>query len=150
MSTDRIEKRIELKAPLARVWRALTDSQEFGEWFRVKLEGPFVPGQACRGNITYPGYEHLRMEVVVRKMEKERLFSFTWHPYAVDPTKDYSAETPTLVEFQLEKSGTGTLLRVTESGFDKIPPGRRDEAFRMNDGGWTEQVKNIRRHVETA
>ena len=150
METDRIEKQIELKAPLARVWRALTDSREFGEWFGVRLEGPFAPGQACRGNITVPGYEHVRMEVVVQKMETERLFSFTWHPYAVDPKADYSAEAPTLVEFRLEKSATGTLLRVTESGFDRIPPGRRDEAFRMNDGGWTAQVKNIQRHVEKA
>src|SRR6185436_2071506 len=150
MKTDRIEKQIELKAPPARVWRALTDSLEFGDWFGVRLEGPFAPGQACRGNITYPGYEHVRMEVVVQKMETERLFSFTWHPYAVDPKADYSAEAPTLVEFRLEKSPAGTLLRVTESGFDRIPPGRRDEAFRMNDGGWTEQVKNIQRHVEKA
>ena len=82
---DRIEKRIELKAPVARVWRALTDHREFGEWFRVKLEGPFVPGQVARGQITYPGYEHVKWEAVVEKMEPEKLFSFTWHPYLVDP-----------------------------------------------------------------
>jgi uncharacterized protein YndB with AHSA1/START domain len=145
--SDRIEKRIELKAPLSRVWRALTDYREFGEWFRVKLEGPFVAGQVSRGQITYPGYEHLKWEAVVQKLEPERLFSFTWHPYAVDPKVDYSKEPQTLVEFKLEKTPTGTRLLLTESGFDRIPAARRMEAFRMNDGGWTEQMKNIERHV---
>ncbi len=144
---DRIEKTIELKAPVSRVWRALTDHREFGTWFRVRLDGPFVPGQVSRGHITYPGYEHLNWEAVVQRMEPERLFSFTWHPYAVDPEKDYSAEPPTLVEFTLEKTATGTLLRIVESGFDKIPAGRRVEAFRMNDGGWSTQLKNIEQHV---
>jgi uncharacterized protein YndB with AHSA1/START domain len=147
MIHDRIEKRIVLKAPLSRVWRALTDYREFGLWFRVKLDGPFVPGQVSRGWITYPGYEHLKWEAVVQKMEPERLFSFTWHPYAVDPKMDYSKEPPTLVEFRLEETKDGTLLTVTESGFDKIPAGRRPEAFRMNEGGWTAQIKNIERHV---
>src|SRR5712671_2149190 len=100
---NRIEKRIELKAPVSRVWRALTDYREFGEWFRVNLEGPFVVGQATRGRITYPGFEHVIMQVTVQKMEHERLFSYTWHPYAVDPKVDYSREHPTLVEFKLEK-----------------------------------------------
>jgi uncharacterized protein YndB with AHSA1/START domain len=145
---NRIDKRIELKAPIARVWRALTDYREFGEWFRVRLEGPFVLGQVLRGHITYPGYEHIKWEVQVQKMEPERLFSFTWHPYAVDPKMDYSKETPTLVEFRLEKTASGTLLVLTESGFDKIPSERRLEAFRMNDGGWTEQMKNIESYVE--
>jgi uncharacterized protein YndB with AHSA1/START domain len=144
---DRIEKRIELKAPVSRVWRALTDYREFGEWFGVKLEGPFAVGQVSRGQITYPGYEHLKLEAVVQKMEPERVFSFTWHPCAIDPKMDYSKETPTLVEFKLEKTATGTLLSVTESGFDKIPASRRAEAFRMNDGGWTEQMTNIEKHV---
>ena len=144
---DRIEKRIELKAPVSRVWRALTDYREFGKWFRVKLDGPFVAGQVSLGHITYPGYEHLKWEAVVQAIEPERLFSFTWHPYAVDPQKDYSAETPTLVEFRLEKTQAGTLLVVTESGFDKIPAGRRAEAFRMNDGGWAQQTKNIAAYV---
>jgi len=147
---DRIEKRIELKAPVSRVWRALTDYREFGTWFQVKLDGPFVAGQISRGHITYPGYEHLKWEVVVQKMEPERLFSFTWHPYAVDPKKDYSQETPTLVEFRLEKTAAGTLLVVTESGFDKIPRDRRQEAFRKNDGGWAQQMKNIELHVTQA
>lgn len=144
---DRIEKRIELKAPVSRVWRALTDYREFGDWFRVKLDGPFVPGEVSRGHITYPGYEHLKWEAVVQKMEPERLFSFTWHPYAVDPGVDYSQEPPTLVEFRLEETTGGTLLLVTESGFDKIPSNRRLEAFTRNDGGWTAQMKNIQSHV---
>jgi uncharacterized protein YndB with AHSA1/START domain len=145
--TDRIEKRIELKAPVSRVWRALTDYREFGEWFRIKLDGPFLPGQVSRGHITYPGYEHVQWEAVVQKMEPERLFSFTWHPYAVDAGVDYSQETPTLVEFRLEPTGGGTRLLLVESGFDKIPSGRRLEAFRRNEGGWTEQMKNIENHV---
>ena len=144
---DRIEKRIELKAPVARVWRALTDYREFGEWFLVKIDGPFVPGDVSRGHITHPGYEHLQWEAVVKAMEPERLFSFTWHPYAIDPKVDYSTEPQTLVEFRLEKTASGTLLTVTESGFDKIPAGRRAEAFRMNDNGWAQQMKNIERHV---
>ena len=90
----RIEKRIELKAPVSRVWRALTDYREFGEWFRVKLDGPFVPGQVSTGHITYPGYEHLSWEAVVQQMEPERFFSYTWHPYAIDPKADYSEERP--------------------------------------------------------
>jgi uncharacterized protein YndB with AHSA1/START domain len=145
--TDRIAKTIELRAPVSRVWRALTDHNEFGQWFRVRLDGPFAPGQVSRGQITHPGYEHLRWEAVVQTMEPERLFSFTWHPYAVDPKQDYSSEPPTLVEFSLEETGAGTLLRVVESGFDKLPPHRRDEAFRMNEGGWTAQLGNIARHV---
>ena len=145
--TDRIEKQIELKAPVARVWRALTDHREFGEWFRVKIDGPFVPGEVSRGNVTYPGYEHLKWEAVVKAMEPERLFSFTWHPAAVDPNVDYSKEPQTLVEFRLEKTAEGTRLTVTESGFDKIPAGRRPEAFRMNEGGWAEQMKNIERYL---
>ena len=144
---EKIEKRIELKAPVSRAWRALTDYREFGEWFRVKLDGPFVSGQVSRGHITYPGYEHLKWEAVVQKIEPERLFSFTWHPYAVDPKTDYSKETPTLVEFKLEKTATGTLLLLSESGFDKIPKDRQFEAFRRNDGGWTEQMNNIEKHV---
>jgi uncharacterized protein YndB with AHSA1/START domain len=144
---DRIEKRIELNAPISRVWRALTDYREFGEWFLVKLDGPFVPGQVSRGHITYPGYEHVQWEVVVQKMESERLFSFTWHPYAIDPKMDYSKESSTLVEFRLEKTASGTLLLLTESGFEDIPENRRAEAFLRNDGGWTEQMKNIEKHV---
>jgi uncharacterized protein YndB with AHSA1/START domain len=145
---DRIEQRIELTAPVSRVWRALTDHREFGAWFRVALEGPFVPGKEARGRITWPGAEHLTMSATVQRMEPERLFSFTWHPYAIDPNQDYSGEPPTLVEFTLEKIATGTRLRIVESGFDKLPAKRRDEAFRMNDRGWSGQSENIARHVE--
>lgn len=148
---DRIEKRIELKAPISRVWRALTDYREFGEWFRVKIDGPFVVGQVSRGHMTYPGYEHVKWEAVVQKMEPERLFSFTWpHPQSFDKTdspQDYSNEPKTLVEFRLEKTATGTLLIVTESGFDKLPSDRRLDAFRRNEGGWTQQMKNIENYV---
>jgi uncharacterized protein YndB with AHSA1/START domain len=146
--SDRIEKVVDLAAPVSRVWRALTDHREFGAWFRVRLEGPFVPGQASRGQITYPGYEHVRWEAVVQTMEPEQRFSFTWHPYAVDPKADYSGEPPTLVEFTLEQIPTGTRLRIVESGFDKLPVHRRDEAFRMNEGGWSARAENIARHVE--
>lgn len=145
---DRIEKRIELKAPVSRVWRALTDHREFGEWFRVKLDGPFEPGAVSRGHMTYPGYEHLAWEATVQAMEPERRFSFTWHPYAIDPDADYSHEPTTLVEFRLEPTDGGTLLTVTESGFDAIPKDRRSEAFRMNEGGWEIQMTNIGNHVE--
>jgi len=152
---DRIEKRIELKAPISRVWRAVTDYREFGEWFRVKLDGPFVPGQVSRGQITYPGYEHLKWEAVVKKMEPERLFSFTWpHPNSLDKAEyaqgDDSKDPTTLVEFRLEKTATGTLLVLTESGFDNIPGDFRLEAFRRNEGGWAEQMKNIERYVAKA
>jgi uncharacterized protein YndB with AHSA1/START domain len=146
--TDRIEKRIELKAPLSRVWRALTDHREFGAWFRVRLESPFQVGRVARGQITYPGYEHVKWEATIEVMEPERLFAFAWHPYAVDPTVDYSTEPTTRVEFRLEPRGAGTLLIVTESGFDAIPKERRFEAYRMNDGGWSEQMTNIASHVE--
>ena len=148
--SDRIEKRIELNAPVSRVWRAITDYREFGEWFRVRLEGPFVVGEVSRGHITYPGYEHLKWEAVVTRMEPERLFAFTWHPYAVEEGVDYSKEPPTVVEFRLSETATGTLLAVTESGFDKLPAKRRDLAFRMNEGGWAAQVKNIEDYVTKA
>jgi uncharacterized protein YndB with AHSA1/START domain len=142
-----IDKRIDLRAPVARVWKALTDHREFGQWFGVDLEQPFAVGRVSRGHITYPGYEHLILQATVVAMEPERLFSFRWHPYAVDPAVDYSSELPTLVEFRLETIADGTRLRVTESGFEKIPAGRRPLALRMNDGGWAEQMKNIERHV---
>ncbi|HKD03865.1 MAG TPA: SRPBCC family protein [Terriglobales bacterium] len=144
---DRVEKRLELKAPVSRVWQALTDYRQFGEWFQVKIDGPFVAGEVSRGHITYPGYEHVRWEAVIQKIEPQRLFSFTWHPYAIDPKVDYSNETPTLVEFRLEKTASGTLLLLTESGFDKVPGHRREEAYRKNDGGWTQQMQNIEKYV---
>src|SRR5262245_4436276 len=144
---DRIEKRILLKAPVSRVWCALTDYREFGTWFHVALEGPFVPGQEVRGRITWPEAEHLTMTATVQRMEPERLFSFTWHPYAIDPAVDYSSEPTTLVEFTLEPVTEGTLLVVVESGFAALPPHRRDEAFRMNEQGWSIQAANIAEYV---
>lgn len=146
-TTDRIEKQIELKAPVARVWRALTDHKEFGAWFGVHLDAPFVPGKKSRGQVTCSGYEHVVMEVVVDEMTPERVFSYRWHPAALDPNVDYTTETPTLVEFRLEPRGDGTMLHVTESGFDAIPAARRDEAFRMNEHGWSAQINNIRDYV---
>lgn len=151
ITNDRIEKRIELHASLDRVWRALTDYREFGEWFGVKIDRPFVTGQVSKGHITHPGYEHVRWEAVVQKMETERLFSFTWaHPKSLekaDYSSDYSREPTTLVEFRLEKIPAGTLLVVTESGFDKLPADRRIDAFRRNEGGWSAQMKNIESYV---
>lgn len=148
--SDRIEKQMELKAPLSRVWRALTDYREFGEWFRVKLDGPFVPGQVSRGHITYPGYEHVQWEARVQKMEPERLFSFTWpHPKSIEAA-EYSPspdDPATLVEFRLEPTKAGTLLRLIESGFDRLPADRRLQDFRRNEGGWSEQMKNIESYV---
>lgn len=148
--SDRIEKSIDLKAPQGRVWKALTDHREFGTWFGVRLDGPFKPGQPSTGQITIKGFDHVRWSAVVQKIEPERYFSYTWHPYAIDPKVDYSGEPSTLVEFFLEKSAKGTLVRVVESGFDKLPPERRDIAFRMNDGGWAAQLGNIAKHVETS
>ncbi len=147
---DRIEKRVHLRAPRARVWRALTESQEFGAWFKVSFEQPFVPGVEIKGRITHPGYEHLVIGLLVEKMEPERYFSYRWHPHAVDPTHDYSREPRTLVEFTLEESAGGTTLTVAESGFEGIPLTRRAEALKGNDSGWAHQVTAIgdylRRH----
>ena len=146
-STDRIEKTVVLKAPQSRVWRALTDATQFGAWFRVNLEGEFEEGATVRGRITHPGYEHVTMEMLVERIQPEHLFSYRWHPYAVEPGVDYSAEPTTLVEFRLDAVEGGTRLTVVESGFDRLPGARRDEAFRMNDGGWAAQLQNIERHV---
>ncbi|MBA3895759.1 MAG: SRPBCC family protein [Sphingomonadaceae bacterium] len=146
--TDRIEKTIDLNAPVERVWRALTDHREFGEWFRVDIEAPFAAGKSARGRITHPGYENVVWNAVIEAMDEPRRFAFTWHPYAVDPDRDYSAEPQTLVEFTLAPIATGTRLTIVETGFDSLPEDRRAEAWRMNDGGWTQQVENIRKHVE--
>ena len=145
--TDRIEKKILLRAPRARVWRALTDSGEFGTWFRAVIDGPFVPRKHVNGRVTHPGYEHVKFELEIQRMDAERLFSLRWHPYAVDPAIDYSKEPTTLVEFRLEDAPEGTWLTVVESGFERIPLGRRDEAFRMNSQGWSAQLENVRAHV---
>lgn len=149
-STDRIEKRVSLKAPRARVWKALVDSAEFGKWFGVKIEGPFVPGATARGRITIPNYDHITAEFQIERIEPESYFSYRWHPYAIDPAVDYSKEPTTLVEFTLDEDGAGTVLTIVESGFDRIPLARRAEAFRMNEGGWTGQIKNIENYVSQA
>jgi uncharacterized protein YndB with AHSA1/START domain len=146
-NTDRIEKTVVLRAPRSRVWRAIASPDEFGAWFGVKLEGSFAPGARVSGQITTPGYEHLTMDITVERVDPERLLSYHWHPYAVEPGVDYASEPTTLVEFRLEEVAGGTRLTVVESGFDRIPLARRAEAFRMNEGGWTEQLKNIERHV---
>jgi uncharacterized protein YndB with AHSA1/START domain len=148
-NTDRIERSILINAPRERVWRALSDAEQFGSWFGADLKGQsFAAGQVARGHITYPGYEHIFFEAVIERIEPQDLFSYHWHPYAVDAAIDYSGEEPTLVTFTLQDaSGGGTLLTVVESGFDKLPAHRRQEAFRMNSGGWDAQMENIKRHV---
>lgn len=148
-STDRVERSIAIQAPRSRVWRALSDAGEFGRWFGANLEGQrFEAGQTVRGRITISGYEHIMFDAIVERVEPETLMSFRWHPYAVDAARDYSAEERTLVTFTLEGQGDGTLVRVVESGFDKLPPERRLEAFRMNDRGWEAQLKSIKGHAE--
>lgn len=148
MSTDRIEKQIELSSPISRVWRAISDSKEFSAWFRVALEGPLLAGSTVCGRITYPGYEHVRMELQVVAVIPETYLSYRWRPNAVDVDHDYSAEPTTLVELRLAALANGnTSLTIVESGFDALPAERRDEAFRNNSGGWAEQLKNIERHV---
>jgi uncharacterized protein YndB with AHSA1/START domain len=149
-STDRIERKILLKATPARVWRALSNAEELGNWFGVALQGQsFAPGKQVKGQITHPGYEHLVWNVTIERMEPERLMSWRWHPYAVETDVDYSKELTTLVSFELERVADGTLLTLTESGFDDVPAARRAEAFRMNSGGWDQQMKNIEKHVAT-
>jgi uncharacterized protein YndB with AHSA1/START domain len=147
-STDRIERKILLKAPRARVWRALSNAAEFGSWFGVDFKGKtFVAGKPVRGQITYPGYEHIAMEVLIEKMVPEQILSWRWHPAAIDPSVDYSQEPTTLVVFELKEAEGGTLLTVVESGLDKIPLARRADVFRLNSSGWEEQMKNIEKHV---
>jgi uncharacterized protein YndB with AHSA1/START domain len=149
-STNRIEKQVVLKAPRARVWRALVDPQEFGAWFGVKMTGPpMAAGQHLSGNITYPGYEHLVMEIWIEKVEPERHLSWRWHPAAIQANVDYAAEPTTLVEFFLEETTDGTLFRVVETGFDQIPLARRAAAFGMNGRGWETQMLNIEKYVGT-
>jgi uncharacterized protein YndB with AHSA1/START domain len=149
-STDRIEKNTLIRAPRARVWRALSDAKEFGEWFGVVLDGAFEAGAVVRGRITHPEYAHVQLEMIIERVEPERILAYRWHPYAVERGVDYSAEPTTLVELTLEEAPEGTMLTVVESGFDRIPLARRAEAFRMNSGGWAAQMDNVRGHVESA
>jgi uncharacterized protein YndB with AHSA1/START domain len=149
-NTDRIERRVRIAAPRSRVWRALTNAREFGSWFGVALDGDtFEPGTRVTGRITHSGYTHLEWNVLIERLEPERYFAWRWHPAAVEADKDYSKEPTTLVEFTLVDDEGGTLLTVVESGFDKVPPERRANAFRMNTEGWEAQIVNIERHVAT-
>lgn len=146
---DRIEKTVELNAPVDRVWRAVTDSKEFGEWFRVDLEGPFAVGEKVEGQVTYPGHEHMRFEATVEAIEPKRRFAFRWCPYGGEPEVDASEEPTTLVEFRLEPTASGTRLFIVESGFNAIPEERREEAWRRNKGGWDAQAENITAYVDS-
>jgi uncharacterized protein YndB with AHSA1/START domain len=146
-TTDRIEKRIQLRHPRSRVWRALTDSQEFGKWFGAVFTEPFAPGAQLRGRVTHPGYEHMTMDVTIERMEPERLFSWRWHPGAAEPGESFADEPTTLVVFELQDAAGGTLLTVVETGFDQIPLARRAKAFLENDQGWTEQMQAIEGHL---
>jgi uncharacterized protein YndB with AHSA1/START domain len=147
-TTDRIERKVLLRAPRARVWQALSNAEEFGSWFGVRLQGKtFAPGQRTQGTITHPGYEYIVFEVCIERMEPEKLLAWRWHPAAVEQGVDYSSEPTTLVTFELEDAEGGTLLTVVESGFDNVPPHRRLGAFRMNSEGWDQQMKRIQQHV---
>ncbi|MEP7347902.1 MAG: SRPBCC family protein [Gemmatimonadaceae bacterium] len=146
-STDRIEKQVTFDAPRSRVWRALTEVKQFNAWFGVSLATPFAPGAEVSGQISIRGYEHMTMTIWIETMEPERFFSFRWHPYAIEPEVDYSAEPTTLVSFTLEDAGAGTLVTIVESGFDAIPESRRAKAFSMNTNGWNGQAENIRKFL---
>src|SRR5580704_9262955 len=158
LETDRIEKQVLLRASRARVWRALTDAEEFGTWFGVKFNGPFIPGSLLRGVIVptrvdvevakaQQPYEGLPFEISVDRIEPETLFAFRWHPFAIEPGVDYSREPTTLIVFALEDVADGTMLTVTESGFDRIPLARRAKAFTANEGGWTMVMALIEKHL---
>jgi uncharacterized protein YndB with AHSA1/START domain len=161
MTTDRIEKQVLLRAPRARVWRALTDAAEFGTWFGVRFDGPFIPGTVLRG-VTVPTrvdaevakaqqpYEGTPFEITVDRIEPETLFAFRWHPFAIEHGVDYSSEPTTLVEFALEDVPNGVMLTVTESGFDRVPLARRAKAFTANEGGWTMVITLIEKHLAQA
>ncbi len=150
-STDRIERKVLLKASRARVWRALSNAEEFGSWFGVKLKGQsFAPGQRTHGQVMHPGYEHLTFEVLIERMEPERLLSWRWHPGALQEGVDFAAAPTTVVTFKLEDAAGGTLVSVVESGFDALPPHRRLDAFRENSEGWDAQMKAIEKHVATS
>lgn len=147
---DRIVKTVELKAPVSRVWRALTDHNEFGQWFRVKLDGPFKPGAVSTGQMTYPGFEHYPWRAVVEHMEPERLFSFRWHDFDETSGVEVSKQPTTLVVFRLEPIAEGTRLTITESGFESLSDPRRLEVLRDNTKGWNIQADNIADYVATS
>lgn len=145
---DRIQKQIDLNAPVERVWKALTDHVQFGQWFKVALDGPFVVGERSTGRMTYPGFEHLPWEAEVVAMEEPSYFAYRWPPYYHGLEEDTSQDPWTLVEFRLEPRGQGTQLIVAESGFAALPPDRALIAFHSNEGGWAEQMGNIKAYVE--
>jgi len=145
--SDRIEKQVTLNATRSRVWRALTDVAQFNAWFGVTLTSPFTPGAEVSGKLNARGYDHLTITIWIETLEPERFFSFRWHPYAIDPDVDYSAEPTTLVSFTLEDAAGGTQLTIVESGFDAIPESRRAKAFASNSGGWAGQAENIRKFL---
>jgi uncharacterized protein YndB with AHSA1/START domain len=147
MMTDRIEKTIVLRAPRAEVWRAITTAEDFGAWFGARFTSAFKPATTVSGRITTPGYDHLLIDIMIERMDDQRLFSYRWHPHAVDAAVDYSKEPTTLVEFRLEDVPDGTRLTIVESGFDRLSADRRETAFRMNNDGWAQEVKNIERYV---
>ena len=149
-NTDRIADKVLLRTPRARVWHALADSEEFGRWFGVRGLGVFTPGATVRGQVTHKGYEQVTWECTIERMDPGRLFSFRWHPYAVDPDADYSGEPTTLVVFELEDAPNGTLLTAVESGFDGIPAARRAEAYEMHVQGWAGQMKSIAEYLVMA
>ncbi len=146
-STDRIDTRIEVKAPRARVWRAISDAKEFGTWFGIALDGAFTPGATVRGVMTRPNGEKLIANFAVDQIQPEHYFSYRWRPYAFDPAIDYSAEPMTLVEFRLEEIAGGTAIHISESGFDGIPLFRRAEAFGKHTEGWNSQSRKLAQYV---
>ena len=146
--SDRIEKHITLRAPRSRVWRALTTPEEFGAWFGVRVKDAFTPGARVRGAVTHPGYEHLQFDILIDRVEPERLLSWRWHPHPIDTGRDYTGEDTTVVTFTLaDAPGGGTILTVVETGFDRVPAERRFDAYRGNEDGWTQQMRNIEQHV---
>lgn len=145
--TDHIIKTVTLKAPIGRVWRALSDHNEFGTWFRVKLDGPFHPGMTSTGRMTYPGYEHYPWRATIERMEPERLLSFRWHDFDESSDIDVALQPTTLVEFRLEPIPGGTQLTISESGFGALSDARRLEVLRGNTEGWNIQANNIAAHV---
>ena len=146
-SQDKIEKVVELNAPLARVWRAITNHEEFGEWFHVRLDQPFEVGKTTTGQITYPGHEDMKWTSVTERMEHESLFVFSWPPGDMDPDTDYDEDAKVFVEFRFEPTESGTRLTITESGFLQFPEAKRLEILRGNTEGWNIQAENISNYV---
>ena len=145
-SENSIEKQITIKAPVAKVWKALTNAKQFGQWFKVDLQSDFVAGKTTKGKNTSKGFE-MDMPFHIKDIKPQSYFSYAWIPFPMDQTFDYSKEEPTLVEFFLEEAKGGTLLKVKESGFNQITASRRAEAFKMHTGGWEAQLKNIEKFL---